>query len=125
MKLVVARNFFDDAAIVLKQHKVAQVIQQISRSQHAAHQSLQFLELAQRVQRHAVNRAPLHEALGIGRQRTHARLGAVRDHQQLVVGEHIGHLVFVGLDLVVSLPDVGIQVGRVLQLNQQIGRAHV
>ena len=118
MKLVVTRHLFDQGAVILKQDKKSQVVQQISRGQHAAHQSLQLLKLAQRVQCHAVNGAPLHESLGIGRERAHARLGTVRDHQQLVVGEHIGHLVFVSLNLVVGLPDVGIQVCGVLQLNQ-------
>jgi hypothetical protein len=55
-----------DAAIVLKQHKVAQVVQQVLRCQHAAHQGLQLVELAQRVDRdtpsmvrHAIKRSAL------------------------------------------------------------------
>ncbi|MNV20524.1 hypothetical protein D3C71_1114270 [compost metagenome] len=77
MKLVVARNLFHQLAIVFKQHKVAQVIEQVLRRQHAANQRLQLVELAQRVQRHAVNRAPRHEALGACAQRPQQRLGAV------------------------------------------------
>ena len=51
-------------------------------------------------------------------QRTQPRLGAVRDHQHLVVLEHVGDLFLVGLDLVVGFPDIGVLVGRVLQLQQ-------
>ena len=88
------------------------------RRQHAAHQRFQLVELAQRVELHAVNRAPLHEALGIGRERAQPRLAAIGNHQHLVELEQVGDLLFVGLNLVVSLPDAGLLVGRVLQLQQ-------
>ena len=57
-----------------------------------AHQRLQFVERAQRVERDAVDRAPGHEALAVGRQRAQQRVGAVRDHQHLVVLEDVGDL---------------------------------
>ena len=66
MKLVVARHFLDQTAIVFKQHEEAQIVQQIGRCQCAAHQSFKLLKLAQWVQRDAIYRAPLHEALRIG-----------------------------------------------------------
>ena len=118
MKLVVAGNFLDQRAVVLEQHEVAQVVQQVLRRQHAAHQRLQLVEFAERVQRHAVNGAPGHEALRVGGQRSQQRLGAVRDDQDFVGLEDIRNLLFVGLDLVVGFPDIGLLVGRVLQLDQ-------
>ena len=51
MELVVAGDLLDQRAVVLEQHEEAQVIQQVGRRQHAAHQRLQLVELAQRVQR--------------------------------------------------------------------------
>jgi hypothetical protein len=125
MELVVTGHLLDqlaNLATFLEQHAVVQVVQQHGRRQRAAHQGLQFLERPQRVERDAVNGAPAHEALAVGRQRAHQRAhqrrAAVRDHQQLVVLEQVGQLRLVGLDLVVNLPDVGVEVGRVLQLDQ-------
>jgi hypothetical protein len=71
VELVVAGNLLDQLAVVFEQHEVAQVVQQVARRQHAAHQRFQLVELAQRVELHAVDRAPLHEALGVGRERPH------------------------------------------------------
>jgi hypothetical protein len=76
------------------------------------------MEPAQRVERIAVNRAPGHEALAVGRERTQQRLAAVGHHQRLVGLEDVRDLRLVGLDLVEGLPHVGVQVGRVLQLDQ-------
>ena len=75
--LVVAGNLLNQAAIVLKQHKAAHIIQQHRRRQHALHQRLQLVECAQRVQVHPVDGAPLHETLGVGRQAAQAGLAAV------------------------------------------------
>ncbi|MNO98661.1 hypothetical protein D3C76_904100 [compost metagenome] len=68
MELVIAGNLLDQAAVILEQHEVAQVIEQHLWRQGAAHQSLQFVELTQRVKILAVDGAPVHEAFGIGRQ---------------------------------------------------------
>ena len=75
--LMVAGNLLNQAAIVLEQHKAAQIIQQHRRRQHALHQRLQLVECAQRVQVHPVDGAPLHETLGVGRQAAQAGLAAV------------------------------------------------
>ena len=40
MELVIARDLLDQRAVVFKQHEVTQVVQQVLRSQHAAHQRL-------------------------------------------------------------------------------------
>jgi hypothetical protein len=53
-----------------------------------------------------------------GRERPQQRLAAVGDDQHLVVLEGVRDLLLVGLNLVVGLPDVGVFVGRVLQLDQ-------
>ncbi len=119
MELVIARDLLDDVAVVLEQHEAAQIVQQHRGRQHAAHQRLQLVERAQRVERDAVDRAPGHESLGIRRQRAQQRIAAVRNDQHLVVLEDIGYLRLVGLDLMEGLPHVGIQVGRVLQLDQR------
>ena len=120
MELVVARDLLHQRAaqptILFEQHEVAQVVQQIRRGQHTAYQCLQLVELAQRVERDAVDGAPRHEAFAIGRERAHQRLGAVGDDQQRVVLKNVGNLRLVRLQLVVCLPDVGILVGRVLDL---------
>ena len=116
MELVVARDLLHQRAVILEQHEVAQVVEQVGRCQHAAHQRLQLVELAQRVERDAVDGAPRHEAFAIGRERAHQRLGAVGDDQQRVVLKNVGNLRLVRLQLVVCLPDVGILVGRVLDL---------
>jgi hypothetical protein len=118
VELVIAGDLLHQRAIVLEQHEEAQVVEQHGRRQQAAHQRFQFVELTQRVERHPVDGAPLHEALRIRRQRTQPRLAAVGNHQQLVVLEHVRNLLLVGLDLVVGLPDVGVFVGRVLQFQQ-------
>ena len=120
VELVVARDLLHQRAaqptILFEQHEVAQVVQQIRRGQHTAYQCLQLVELAQRVERDAVDGAPRHEAFAIGRERAHQRLGAVGDDQQRVVLKNVGNLRLVRLQLVVCLPDVGILVGRVLDL---------
>ena len=118
VKLVVARHFFHQMAVIFEQHKKTQVVEQIGRSQHATNQGFQLLEFAQWVQRNTINGAPLHVALFIAGQRAHAGFGAIRDDQQGVVGEDIGDLRFVGLNLVVGLPNVGVEVGWVFQFNQ-------
>ena len=63
--LVVAGRLLDQLAVVLEQHEVAQIVQQVLGGQGAAHQGLQFVERAQRVQIHSVDGAPLLEALSI------------------------------------------------------------
>ena len=64
--LVVARHFFHQAAIVFKQHAIAQVVQQNFWCQHTANQCFQLAKLAQRVNVHSIYRAPLHIALTVG-----------------------------------------------------------
>ena len=76
------------------------------------------MKLPQWVDIYPINRAPSHEALGVCRQRTHQGVGAVRDHQHLVVLEHVRDLFLVRLDLVERLPDVGVLVGGVLEFQQ-------
>ena len=65
VELVITGNLLDQRAVILEQHKITQVIEQIDRSQHATDQRFQFVELTQRVKHHPINRAPLHKALGI------------------------------------------------------------
>ena len=105
-------------AAILEEHEEAQIVEQLGRRQHATNHRLQLVELTQRIERQAINRPPLHEALGVAGQRTQPCLAAVRNHQQLVVLDDIGNLFLVGLDLVVGFPDIGLLVGRVLQLQQ-------
>ena len=48
-----------------------------------------------------------------------ARRQTVGDHQRLVADEEVGDFVLVGLQLVVGLPDVGVDIGGVLQLDHR------
>lgn len=118
MELVVAGDLLDQRAVVLEQHEKAQVVEQGGGREKPAHHGFQLVELAQRVERDAVDRAPALETLGVGGKRAAARLAAVRNHEQLVVLEQIGNLVLVGLDLLVGFPDVRIFVGRILEFDQ-------
>ena len=65
----------------------------------------------------AVDRPPHLEPLRIRRQRTNPRIGAVRQHQHLVVVEQRPDLLLVGLQLLVCAPDRRLLVRRVLQLD--------
>ena len=84
---------------------------------HPADQGFELVELAQRIQIHAIDGAPLHEALGIGRQGTHAGIRTIGDDQYLVVLEHVRCLQLVGLELFESFPDIRIGISRILQLD--------
>jgi hypothetical protein len=64
------------------------------------------------------NRAPGHEALAVSGERSRQRLAAVGPHQHLVGLEDVQDLRPVDLDLVEGLPHIGVQIGRVLQLDQ-------
>ena len=66
MELVIASDLLDQGAVILEQDEEAQVVEQDGRGQQAAHQRFQFVELAERVERHPVDGAPLHEAFAIG-----------------------------------------------------------
>ncbi len=116
--LVIAGNLLDEGAIVFKEHEVAQIVQQVRGREQTAHERLELVELPQGVKLYAINRAPLHEALGIGGQRPIPGFATVGDDQNLVVFEDVWNLCFVCLNLVVGFPDVGILIDIVLQLNQ-------
>ncbi len=118
MELVIAGNLLHQPAVILEQHEVAQVVQQHRRLQHATHQRFQLVELAQRVDVHAIDGAPAGKALDIRRQRAHTRLAAITDHQNLVVVENIRNLLLVGLDLVECLDQISMHIRWVLQLQQ-------
>ncbi|MNF62263.1 hypothetical protein D3C84_439400 [compost metagenome] len=118
VELVIAGNLLHQPAVILEQHEVAQVIEQHLRRQGTPYQGFQLVELAQRVKIFAVDGAPVHEALGIGRQRAHAGFAAVGNHQNFVVLEQIRDLFLVGLDLVEGFAQVSLHIGRVLQLQQ-------
>ena len=116
MELMVTGDLLDQPAIVFKQHEEAQVIEQHGRGQNAAHHGLQLAKLTVGVEVDPIHRAPLHKALGIGRQRPHPRLATIGGNQDLVVLKQVGDLLLVGLQLIKRLPDVGIHIGRVLEL---------
>ena len=118
MELVIAGDLLDQRAVILEKHEEAQVVEQIGRRQYAMNQRFQFVELAQRVKRHAVDGAPLHETFAVRRQGAEPRFAAVRDHQQFVVLKDVGNLFFVGLYLVVGFPDICVLVGGIFQFEQ-------
>ena len=115
MDLVIACNLLDQGAVVFEQNEETQVVEQVGRCQYAAHQGFEFIELPEWVERDAVDGAPLHVALAIGRQRPHARFRAVGDDEDFVVLEDVRNLLFVRLNLVVGLPDVSSLIGWIFQ----------
>ncbi len=73
-------------------------------------------------------RAPRQEALAVGRERTHARVQAIGDHQRLVEHEQVGNLGLVGFELIEGRPDIRLLSRRVLEFDhrnrQAVDEAH-
>ena len=123
MKLVVAGDFLDDrVAVLFEKHKVADVVEEQFRRKKAAHHGFQFQLQAGTVVL-VGDGAPGQHAFGIGRKRAHARRPAIADHQSFIAVEQVADLFLVGLQLVECVPDVGLLVGRVLQLQHRQGQA--
>ena len=118
VELVVAGHLLHEhaAAVVLEDDEVAEQREQPLRRADALeeHAQLQRGHLGEALAR---DRAPRLEPLPPRRERAEARLRAVRDDEQLVHREQRGQLGLVGLELLPRRPDVGLLVGRVLELD--------
>ena len=77
MELVVPGDLFYKGAIILKQDKVAQKIEQIGWRKDTTNQGFKLAELTERVQSYTINGSPGHKAFNICREGTHKGLGAV------------------------------------------------
>ena len=124
VELVVAGHLLREhpAAVVLEDDEVAEQRQQPLRRADALKEHAQFQRghLGEALAR---DRAPRLEPLLPRGEGPEARLGAVRDHQQLVHREQRGQLGLVGLELLPRRPDVGLLVGRILELDHAEGQA--
>jgi hypothetical protein len=119
VELVVAGDLLDGVAVVLlKEDEVAQVIEEQFAVEEAFDHLLQLV-FEQRLVVLVAQGAPGEKALLVGGQRAQARRQAIGDHQRLVADEEVGDFVLVGLQLVVGLPDVGVDIGGVLQLDHR------
>ena len=118
MELVVAGHLLHEhaAAVVLEDDEIAEQRQQPLRRADALEEYAQ-LQRGHLGEALARDRAPRLEPLAPCRERAEARLRAVRDDEQLVHREQRGQLGLVGLELLPRRPDVGVLVGRVLELD--------
>ena len=118
MELVVAGHLLHEhpAAVVLEDDEVAEQRQQPLRRADTLEE---YAQLERGHFREALARdcAPRLEPLAPRREGAEARLRAVRDDEQLVHREQRGQLGLVGLELLPRRPDVGLLVGRVLELD--------
>jgi len=94
------------------------IVEKQRRLEEAAHQRFQ-LEFQQRPVILVGNCPPGLHALLIRRQGTQPCGETVADHHRHVGVEQVADFFLVGLDLVEGIPDVGLLVGRVLQLDHR------
>ncbi len=121
MELVVARHLLGEpAVVVLEDDEIPEQVEESSLVKDAVEQHLELRHLHVR-QRKAGHGAPRFEPLAARGKRAEPGLGAVRDHQQLVVAKQRRQLGFVGLELMERREDGGVLVGRVLELDQPQG----
>ena len=118
VELVVARQLLDDAiaAVILEHDEMPDEIEETPFVEHAAQQHFQLREFGGR-DGFAINGAPRHEAFLVRADRADARLQAVGNNQHGVVDEQRRDLLLVGLELRERLPDVGVLIRRILQLD--------
>ena len=120
MELVVARDLLD-TAVLLEQDEVLQVLQEEVLAKQTTDHGFKLLEFPERVQRHPVDGSPSVKALLISGQRPQACQEEVGDRQHLVEHEEVRDVFLVGLELVKGVPDVGVGISGVLQLQDRQG----
>ena len=116
-ELVVARDLLGDlAALVLLEGDAGpQVVHQRPRLEQPADQRLQRRRAAAVI----VQGPPGHEATATAGDRADAGKHAVRDHQHQVRHEQVGRGLHVAVELVDGDAEVGLGVGRVLELDHR------
>ena len=124
VELVVAGQLLDQqaAAVVLEDLEVAHEIEKAAAVGHPLQDDLQFGQ-GGRGQVFAVDGAPGHEAFAVRGERPQARVAAVGDDQRGVVDKEAGDFGFVGLELVIGVPDGGLGVGGVFEFDHGQGQA--
>ena len=112
VELVIGGNLLDQSfAVVLKQHKITNVIEQKCAVKEALHDGLQlpvklwFIVFVS-------HGFPRQEAFFIGGQRANTRVLPVAHHQRFVADKQVAEFVFIGLQLVKRSPDIGIGINR-------------
>ena len=118
VELVIARQFFDDgiAAVVFKNDEMPDEVEETALLKYAAQQHFKLRHGGGR-DGFTVNRAPRHEAFLVRADGADTRLQPVGNNQHGVVVEERRNLLLVGLELRERLPDVGVFVRRIFQLN--------
>ena len=118
MKLMIARQFFDDAAaaVILEYDEMPDQGKKPALVKHAPQQDFKLWHRGGR-DGFAINRAPRHEPFLIGADGANACLQAVGNYHHRVVDEKRRDLLFVCLELLERLPDVGIFVRCILQFD--------
>ena len=121
---MVGGHLLDESAIahVFEDDKVTEQVEQVAPVKHALEQHLELGQVGGG-QRLALDRTPGSEALAVGRQRADAGLDTVGDDQGGIVGKQRGDLRLVGLELLKGVPDGGVLVGGVLELDHGQGQA--
>ncbi len=117
VELVIAGHFLEQhaAGVFLEDNEVVDKIEKTPFFKHTAKQDIQLWHRGRR-NGLALDGAPWHETLFVGGDGADAGFQAVGDYQKGIVGEDRGDLLLVGLELVESIPDGGVFVGRVFQL---------
>ena len=116
-ELVIARHLLDQrAAVILEHYEISDKRQEAARLEHAFQHHLKLGRMGVR-QRRAGDGAPSLEPLPARRERSDARLDAVRDDKRLVHGKQRGKLGLVGLELLPRRPYSGVLIGGILQLD--------
>ena len=123
VELVVPGHLLDKfpAAVVIEDDEVPDLGQEVAAVADSFHHYLELGEVG-RALCVVVHGLPWLEPLLPGGQGADAGMESVGYHQELVQGEQSGEFVLVGLELLPSVPDVGVLVGRVLQFDDAQGQ---
>ena len=118
VELVVPGHLLDEfpAAVVVEDDEVPDQGQEVAPVADSFQYHLELWEVSG-ARCVVVHGLPGLEPLLPGGQGADAGMESVGDHQELVEGEQSGEFVLVGLELLPSVPDVGVLVGRVLQFD--------
>ncbi len=117
VELVVAGDDLPNLGVVLERDEVPDEVEEAALLKDALGRHLQAVGGLRR-QLPPLDRPPRQEPLSGRGKRAHARVHPVRHDDHLVVAQESRNLLPIGLDLPVRRPDVGVFVGRILQLDQ-------
>lgn len=117
VELVVAGDFFDEEiGFGFVEDEGLQVVEEEVGGEEASDQGFELVFEARFVGLVA-DGPPRQEPFGGGGEGADAGVEAVTDGEGGVVGEEVADVFFVGLELAVGFPDVGIEVGEVFEFD--------